>query len=191
MNNTFESGYFNNYKVLGLRSAQDDPKTTAFGKITVFVSHKHDDLNDLQGVIGFLEKEYGVKCYTDGTDPSMPKVTSSETAEKIKERIHACSKFILMATSAAVESKWCNWELGYGDSLRFGTDAIAILPIRQKLESEKDFKGKEYMNLYPTIVFRDGTTTNSKGTPVRKDYYIRRKTKNGYTISPLKNWLEK
>lgn len=46
----------------------------------------------------------------------MPQVTSGETAIRIKDRIDKCDKFILLATDKAVESKWCNWELGYGDA---------------------------------------------------------------------------
>ena len=192
MKNTFESGHFNGYRVVNLRSAQGNPKLCPGGKTTIFLSHKHDDLNDLYGVIGFLEKEYDVKCYIDGLDPSMPKVTSAETAKKIKDRIRTCRKFILMATSGAVESKWCNWELGYGDALRYEKDEIAILPIRMKLEAEKDFKGNEYMDLYPTIVFRDGTTTYDSGSPINRGYYVRRKTGSGYySLTPLKEWLSR
>lgn len=46
----------------------------------------------------------------------MPKVTSAETATRIKDRISRCDKFILLATNGAIDSKWCNWELGFGDA---------------------------------------------------------------------------
>ncbi|MGI6773024.1 MAG: TIR domain-containing protein [Acutalibacteraceae bacterium] len=85
-------------------------------RTTVFISHKHDDLDDLKGLLGFLEKQYGVKVYIDSRDPSMPKITSAQTAFNIRERIKGCDKFILLATNGAIESKWCNWELGYGDA---------------------------------------------------------------------------
>lgn len=49
----------------------------------------------------------------------MPQVTSGETAIRIKDRIDKCDKFILLATDKAVESKWCNWELGYGDAKKY------------------------------------------------------------------------
>ena len=44
MKNTFESGHFNGYKVLNLRSDQDNPNLYADDKVTIFLSHKHDDL---------------------------------------------------------------------------------------------------------------------------------------------------
>ena len=46
-------------------------------KKTVFLSHKHDDLDDmeeLQGVIEFLD-DLGVKVYIDSMDNRMPKET--------------------------------------------------------------------------------------------------------------------
>ena len=88
-------------------------------KTTVFISHKHDDFNDLKGLLGFLEKQYGVKVYIDSKDSSMPKITSAQTAINIRERIKSCDKFILLATNGVIESKWCNWELGYGDAQKF------------------------------------------------------------------------
>ena len=76
---------------------------------TVFLSHKHSDLEDLKGVMGLL-KEYGVKVYIDSMDNKMPKETSGETAKRIKEVIKFCRKFVLLATEKAIESYWCNWE---------------------------------------------------------------------------------
>lgn len=90
-------------------------------KYPVFVSHKHDDLEELKGVIGFLEAKYNIKAYIDSRDGSMPSKTSGETASQIKERIIQCEKFILLATDAAIESKWCNWELGFGDAQKFNS----------------------------------------------------------------------
>lgn len=85
-------------------------------KKTVFLSHKHDDWEDLKGFIGFLERRYNIECYIDSDDPSMPKKTSGETAERIKNAIRKTDRFILLATDNAIASKWCNWELGYGDA---------------------------------------------------------------------------
>lgn len=88
-------------------------------KTTVFMSHKHDDLENIKGLIGFLEKTYDVKAYIDSWDPTMPSQTCGDTAKQLKNRIESCDKFIFMATDGAIDSKWCNWELGYGDSQKF------------------------------------------------------------------------
>lgn len=191
--NYFTSGQFDSYKTTSLSTARSDPADyyTADKRVTVFISHKHEDLNDLMGVIGFLEKQYGVRCYIDGLDQTMPAVTSAETALKIKNRIKVCDKFMLLATTKAIESKWCNWELGYGDSQKYQKNSLAIFPIKMKLESITDFKGNEYMDLYSTIVFRDGTTKYSDGSIIKRDYYVKKKSQDGsFVLTPLSNWLK-
>ena len=65
-------------------------------KTTVFISHKHDDLDEIKGLIGLLERKYNIKAYIDSLDKSMPKKTSGETASEIKQRINRCNKFILL-----------------------------------------------------------------------------------------------
>lgn len=101
-------------------------------KTTVFISHKHDELQELKGVLGFLQKWYDVKTYIDSRDPSMPHITTAETATNLKARIKKCDKFILLATNAAIDSKWCNWELGYGDAQKFKTH-IALFPLKPRV----------------------------------------------------------
>jgi hypothetical protein len=94
MKRILESGQFSNYREgVRLDSASMEVANlykSYFGKTTVFISHKHDDLEDLSGLIGFLEKNYNVKAYIDSKDSSMPSVTSGVTASKIKERIRQC-----------------------------------------------------------------------------------------------------
>ena len=143
----FDKTIFDGYRVESLtESAQDIiPKYNFDGstKTTVFISHKHDDLDETKGLIGLLERKYNIKAYIDSLDKSMPKKTSGETASKIKQRINRCNKFILLATNGAVESKWCNWELGYGDAQKFDTDNIALFPIKPDKTNDYDYKGNE------------------------------------------------
>lgn len=82
-------------------------------KPMIFLSHKHDEFSILQDVIAFLNNE-GVDVYVDWMDPSMPAYTNAETAHKLKQSIKVADKFILVATPNAINSKWCNWELGLG-----------------------------------------------------------------------------
>ena len=119
MSQIFYQGQFKSYAVSQLneaRSAVTESVGVSRLKTTVFFSHKHEALADLKGVLGFLERNYNVKIYIDSRDPSMPEITSAKTAETIKERITKCNKFILLATNKAIESRWCNWELGFGDA---------------------------------------------------------------------------
>ena len=195
MKRILESGQFSNYREgVSLDSASMEVANlykSYFGKTTVFISHKHDDLEDLSGLIGFLEKNYNVKAYIDSKDSSMPSVTSGVTASKIKERIRQCDKFILLATDGAVESKWCNWELGYGDSQKFSSKDIAILPLKRKGYSDSSYKGNEYMQIYPYISFYEGNETNTTGGYVNRGYYVVTDDEKGvHNIIPLESWLK-
>lgn len=82
----------------------------------------------------------------------MPARTCGRTAENIKEKIKKYDKFILVATEGAIASKWCNWELGFGDAQKYAYGKIALFPIR---DDEKDWSGSEYLELYPVIGYID------------------------------------
>ena len=115
--------------------------------ITVFLSHKHDEIAVLENVICML-KSLGISVYVDWLDDGMPKDTCGETAQRIKQKIKECKKFILLATEGAIASKWCNWELGYGDAHKYLAN-IAIMPITEKRRDA--FSGSEYLQIYPVI----------------------------------------
>ena len=155
---------------------------------TVFLSHKHSDLKEVKELKRLL-LQLNVKIYVDWLDPDMPKVTRGETAVKIKQKIKQNKKFILLATDDAVDSKWCNWELGFGDGEKYKTDEIALFPLR---EDAKAWKGSEYMQIYPTIEYEDGTSKNNAGAYIAKGYYVFQPSVNGSrSYKSLKSWLTK
>lgn len=152
---------------------------------TVFLSHKHSDLEDLKGVMGLL-KEYGVKVYIDSMDNKMPKETSGETAKRIKEVIKFCKKFVLLATEKAIESYWCNWELGFGDTHKY-KNHLAILPIKEKGGYDFEYKGNEYLQIYPRINYRKAFT-NYNGHYFKEGFYVENADDN--YITELSIWLK-
>ncbi|MDR2036348.1 MAG: toll/interleukin-1 receptor domain-containing protein [Bacteroidales bacterium] len=152
-------------------------------KTTIFLSHKHDELEVLDGAISFLKKE-GIDVYVDWLDEGMPKTTSGETARRIKQKIKENDKFILLASEGAINSKWCNWELGLGDAAKY-IEKIALFPVEKDNAS---FSGAEYLQIYPYIVYRDGTTKYNNGNFVARGYYVKYPNNN---IIPLKDWLRK
>lgn len=196
MKNLFERGAFHQFSVEEKYFSAVENKTNALleNRVTsfrtkVFLSHKHEDLSDLKDLIGFLEKQYSVDVYIDSMDKRMPLNTCGKTATRIKQVIKSCDKFILLATDKAVESKWCNWELGFGDALKF-RDNIAILPIKDKGELYTDYKGHEYMQIYPTIRYYDGSEKYTNGTNVEEGYYYAYYNEDGTLfITPLRTWL--
>lgn len=118
-----------------------------YNQVTVFLSHKHDETKELGQIIKLL-KTNGVDVYVDWLDEGMPKYTSGITAQKIKDKINKCQKFILVATEGAINSKWCNWELGFGDAKKYPQN-IAIIPISENKNSA--WSGNEYLQIYPVI----------------------------------------
>lgn len=114
---------------------------------SVFVSHKHDEKDVIEQAIVLLSR-LGADVYVDWQDSGIPKNTNGYTATRIKEKIRQSDKFILLATEAAVNSKWCNWELGFGDAHKYPNN-IAVMPITDK--EDNSFSGTEYLNIYPVI----------------------------------------
>ncbi len=196
MKNIFERGYFSNYRISDSTLNEARSETRLFSasdrmsyKTSVFLSHKHSDLEDLKDIIGFLQHFYNVNVYIDSMDDGMPQTTSGETAQRIKTIIKKCDRFVLLATDAAIESKWCNWELGYGDAQKY-RGKIALFPIKEKGSYDFQYKGNEYMQIYPFIAYYNGTELYSDGTPIKSGYYICYNNNDGTkTINPLENWL--
>jgi hypothetical protein len=140
----------------------------------VFLSHKHSDTEDLRWAIA-LFKQLGVSVYIDWMDEEMPKKTNGETAQKIKQKIKSNKKFVLLATEDAISSKWCNWELGYGDAHKY-IEHIAILPVKSDYT---DFSGSEYLQIYPVISLKYSFSD--------ADFIV---TYPNETTKDLKQWLQ-
>ncbi|MFP4023002.1 MAG: toll/interleukin-1 receptor domain-containing protein [Thiohalospira sp.] len=155
-------------------------------KPMIFLSHKHDEYSILQDVIAFL-KEEGVDIYVDWMDEDMPAYTNGETAVKLKQRIRIANKFILVATPNAINSKWCNWELGLGDAAKY-IEHIAIFPINRTYQ---DFNGAEYLKIYPYIEHESGYNKYLNGSDISKGYYVKTPLNNGnIRLVSLKEWLK-
>lgn len=127
-----------------LNEAKTQSRSTA--SATVFLSHSHSDASLIDKVLVLLRKS-GVSVYVDRTDSGLPPTTGAATASRIKEKIKEQRKFILVATDNAIQSKWCNWELGYGDAHKF-EQHIALLPLA---ENSGSWLGTEYLRIYPRI----------------------------------------
>lgn len=187
----FEQGAFQEYSQIRLDESMSPIYETAqyaARKTTVFISHKHDDLEDLKGVLGFLQAKYKVKVYIDSQDSSMPSITSAKTATTLKDRIKKCDKFILLATNAAIESKWCNWELGFGDAQKY-KEHIALFPMKPKGTYDSSYKGSEYLSIYPYVRYLDGTENYRNGNSIVKGYYVVTLEEDTNRFTPLEKWF--
>jgi hypothetical protein len=118
---------------------------TASG-IRVFLSHKHDQREEMEQAMALLRSQ-DVSVYVDWQDGNMPSKTSGETATLLREKISTCQKFVLLATPEAIRSRWCNWELGVADVLKFPRHVV-LLPIAK---DDGTWPGSEYLQRYARI----------------------------------------
>ncbi len=114
---------------------------------SIFLSHSHVDQVVVAQAKGFFET-LGISIYIDWADETMPEKTNGVTASRIKSKILSNDKFILLATNAAVSSKWCNWEVGIGDVYKLNSDKICILPLA---DNNATWLGNEYLQIYPRV----------------------------------------
>ena len=114
MKRIFERGSFKGYSITTSQLNETLTATRRFSEgglisrnTTVFLSHKHSDLEDLKGIIGFLHS-FGVDVYIDSMDKNMPEETNKDTAARIKQIIRKCDRFILLAISALLSPSFLN-----------------------------------------------------------------------------------
>jgi hypothetical protein len=193
----FKRGYFKSTAIneTVIRKSLDEVRNFSASKEytskpTVFLSHKHDDDVDKRGAMGLLEN-HGAKVYIDTMDNTMPGQTCGDTAKRIKEIIKFCNKFIFLATERAIESYWCNWELGIGDTHKY-INHIAIIPIKEEGTYDSQYKGNEYLTIYPSIDYEDGTSSYRSGETITEGYYVVSPTgTDGIRyITKLDSWLK-
>ncbi len=122
----------------------------SYQSFDVFLSHSSKDKDILPSVINFLSG-YGVNVYIDKTDEELPRITSPETGEILKNRIQEARKFIVLVSESSRHSKWMPWELGIADEKKKISN-IALLPAVQD-SSFPDWPQQEYLGLYPRIVY--------------------------------------
>jgi hypothetical protein len=150
--------YFNqddvNYNSRGIAEESVLLESRGFSKVSssvrvdVFLAHSSDDKKSLPAVIKFLEG-YGVKVYIDKRDPRLPKRTSKETAEMLKDQIKRSRKFIVLVSENSKDSKWVPWELGISDNEKT-VQNIALLPL-DLIQAKPEWPEQEYLGLYHRI----------------------------------------
>lgn len=126
-------------------TALNESQKASYKKV-IFLSHSHKDKDLVEKVALFLLSQ-GTYLYVDWKDGSMPPVTSSETANKIKSRIKTCDEFVVLASNNALDSKWVPWELGFADAAK-GMSKVFIFPVA---DNDGKWRGSEYFDLYQKI----------------------------------------
>lgn len=114
----------------------------------IFLSHASEDAIIIKAIRDELV-EGGYKVYVDWIDdPQLDRShVNAATASLLRERMRQCKSLLFATSSAARKSVWMPWELGYMDA--FTNMRVAIVPVVPDSEASKDFKGQEYLGIYP------------------------------------------
>lgn len=156
---------------------------SASNRYNVFLSHKHDEVDLVKQIKSILESLH-YQVYVDWEDATMPNRTNGQTASKLKAKIRSLDKFIFLASNGAINSKWCNWEIGYGDAYKLALDKFAIFPV----SNQYGWMGTEYLSLYPRIEYASAYNDYNYGNPNFGTYWVVYPDGNKQT---LKEWLSK
>jgi hypothetical protein len=97
----------------------------------------------VDGLLALFE-ENGIDLYIDWKDHEMPESPNATTAKRIQDKIKSNDLFLFLATANSKASRWCPWEIGYGDSSK---KRIYIIPTSDSYNTY----GNEYLELYPRI----------------------------------------
>lgn len=92
-------------------------------------------------------KEEGMDLYIDWLDPHMPDSPDGTTADRIRTAIKGADVFLFLATNDSMASRWCPWELGFGDGVK-RNEQIAVIATR---DASGNYYGNEYLQLYRRI----------------------------------------
>ncbi|MBP7795232.1 MAG: toll/interleukin-1 receptor domain-containing protein [Elusimicrobiales bacterium] len=115
----------------------------------IFISHSYLDADEILQLKTIIEN-MGFTTYVDWIeDGQLDRVkVDKETAEILRKRMDCCKSLFFVTSENSSSSKWMPWELGYFDALK---GRVAILPILQSSESTDEYRGQEYLGLYPYV----------------------------------------
>ena len=117
-----------------------------------FLSHSYEDARVIQVIKEMLE-EIGLKIYVDWIEDEHldRESVTPYTASTLRSRMDRCSSLIYLTSQSAERSVWMPWELGYMDAR---TGKVVVAPI---LGEDENFKGREYLGLYPYFDLTNST----------------------------------
>ncbi len=142
----------------------------------VFLSHRTGDAEIVWGLKAAVEAE-GLSCYVYWVEnpAALTQPVTRDTADGLRTKMRACRSLVYADTSAATESKWMPWELGYVDGFR---QRVAVFPVAKGSSTSTSYDGQEYLGLYPWI--RESSTAGRLSVVDRITF-----------LDFLKGWVQK
>jgi hypothetical protein len=114
----------------------------------IFLSHSFEDAIYIKALRDELI-ETGFSVYVDWIeDPQLNRAAVTKaTAALLRQRMSRCRSLLYATSTSSKKSVWMPWELGYMDSQT--KSRVAIVPIVDDGQEYQDFRGQEYLGLYP------------------------------------------
>lgn len=150
-----------------------------FKTYDIFMSHSVLNAEEILALKNEIER-MGFSVYVDWIeDPQLNRSSvTKNTAELLRTRMNCCKSLFFATSETSPNSKWMPWELGYFDGKK---DKSAILPVLEDIWSSNQYKGQEYLGLYPYITKDTEQNTGKETLWVHEDEY---------TYISFKSWLE-
>jgi hypothetical protein len=128
--------------------------STANEPFHVFLSHSYQDVQmDADAILGLYKilSDAGISVYVDWiVDCEMDRTSvTASTADKLRARMRQSKSLFFATSQTSGSSKWMPWELGFFDGYK---SRAAILP----LTGGNEFKGQEYLGIYPYVDLSNG-----------------------------------
>lgn len=119
----------------------------SFDTYDIFLSHNIGDAEIVLGLKQLLE-DLKYRVYVDWlVDPQLDRnKVSKETANHLRERLKCSNSLFFLTSDNSINSKWMPWECGYFDGFK---GKVAIVPITKESRPTNEYKGQEYLGLYP------------------------------------------
>lgn len=121
-----------------------------YGTYDFFLSHSFRDADVIRGLRGqILDMRFSVYVdWVEDTQLDRSSVTK-HTADLLRDRMKRCKALLYASSLSAPSSVWMPWETGYFDAHQ---GRVAILPIFEADPHNRQYKGQEYLDLYPYII---------------------------------------
>ena len=132
------------------RLAINAKSASASDSFDIFLSHSREDAILIEGLREELT-EHGLSVYVDWIeDPQLDRANVTKaTAAALRVRMKQCKCLLFATSEASKKSVWMPWELGYMDAYR--TSRVAVAPMVADYDASSEFKGQEYLGLYPYL----------------------------------------
>lgn len=133
----------------------------------IFMSHSFWDAKQILALKIDIEK-MGFSVYVDWAEDlqlNRSKVTK-DTADLLRSRMKNCISLFFATSKTSTESKWMPWELGYFDGTK---NKVAILPVLDIEQITNQYRGQEYLGLYPYVAKNKEQNTGKETLLIHED----------------------